>query len=86
MDQNGRLAPFFPEFELFRTQDLERAYHDAGQFYWGTKVAWLKNVRIHSSALALPIPSQCSIDIDTLQDWEKAESLFRTTQKIQNSF
>ena len=70
----GQLVPFFPEFELTRTQDLERAYYDAGQFYWGIKVAWLKNAHVHSSALGLPIPHHRAVDIDTLQDWERAES------------
>jgi pseudaminic acid cytidylyltransferase len=36
----GKVKPFYPEFELTRTQDLEPAYHDAGQFYWGKTSAW----------------------------------------------
>lgn len=85
IDRAGQLVPFFPEFELTRTQDLERAYYDAGQFYWGIKVAWLNNAHVHSSALGLPIPPQQAVDIDTLQDWERAEVLLRTTQEIPKS-
>lgn len=70
---NGRLAPFHPEFELVRTQDLEPAYHDAGQFYWGTRQAWLSNPRVHSGAVGLVIPNWRVVDIDTPDDWQRAE-------------
>jgi N-acylneuraminate cytidylyltransferase len=69
------VAPFHTEFELVRTQDLEPAYHDAGQFYWGTRKAWLTNPRIHSSAVGLVIPNWRVVDIDTLDDWQRAELL-----------
>jgi N-acylneuraminate cytidylyltransferase len=71
----NQVSPFYPEFELSRTQDLERAYHDAGQFYWGSKKAWLNNRLIHSSSVGLKIPRFRAVDIDTLDDWEKAEAL-----------
>jgi N-acylneuraminate cytidylyltransferase len=68
-----RLTPFHPEYELLRTQDLEPAYHDAGQFYWGTHKAWLTNPRIHSGAVGLVIPNWRVVDIDTPADWQRAE-------------
>jgi hypothetical protein len=72
---NGLMAPFYPEHELTRTQDLEAAFYDAGQFYWGTKPAWLTNNRIHSSGVGYEIPSWRVVDIDTPADWERAERL-----------
>jgi N-acylneuraminate cytidylyltransferase len=72
---DGVIQPFYPEFELTRTQDLEPAYYDAGQFYWGTSKAWLNNPRIHSSGLGYVIPSWRVVDIDTPEDWERAERL-----------
>ena len=45
---NGRIQSFYPEFEGTRTQDLEPAFYDTGQFYWGKKNAWLANSKIHS--------------------------------------
>ncbi len=74
----GRMSPFHPEFELTRTQDLEPAYHDAGQFYWGSRDAWLSNPRIHSNAAGLVIPNWRVVDIDTPEDWTRAEMLYRT--------
>ena len=74
----GRMSSFHPEFELTRSQDLETAYHDAGQFYWGSRDAWLSNPRIHSNAAGLVIPNWRAVDIDTPEDWERAEILYRT--------
>jgi hypothetical protein len=72
---SGKVKPFYPEFELTRTQDLEPAYHDAGQFYWGKTSAWLTNSKIHSTGLGFVIPSWRVVDIDTLDDWSRAEIL-----------
>ncbi|NBU58731.1 MAG: pseudaminic acid cytidylyltransferase [Betaproteobacteria bacterium] len=71
----GQLEPMYPEHQLARTQDLEPAYFDAGQFYWGNRHAWLHNPRVHSNAIALPIPAQRVVDIDTPEHWHMAELL-----------
>jgi pseudaminic acid cytidylyltransferase len=75
LNSNGLMAPFYPEYELTRTQDLEAAFYDAGQFYWGTKKAWLTNSRIHRSGIGFGIPNWRVVDIDTTADWERAERL-----------
>src|SRR5208283_4279689 len=41
VSSEGVVEPMFPEHVLSRSQDLEPAYHDAGQFYWGTAAAFL---------------------------------------------
>jgi pseudaminic acid cytidylyltransferase len=73
---DGRMAPFNPEHVLTRTQDLEPAYYDAGQFYWGSANAWQTNTRLHSSGVGLPIPSWRVVDIDTNEDWTRAELIY----------
>jgi len=78
---DGHMQPFHPEFELVRTQDLEPAYHDAGQFYWGKAAAWLHNSKVHSSGIGLVIPNWRVVDIDTPEDWHRAESLFKAFQE-----
>jgi pseudaminic acid cytidylyltransferase len=78
---DGRMQLFYPEFELARTQDLEPAYHDAGQFYWGKADAWLTNNNIHRSGVGLPIPNWRVVDIDTPDDWERAEILYAALNK-----
>jgi N-acylneuraminate cytidylyltransferase len=73
----NQVSPFYPKFELSRTQDLERAYHDAGQFYWGSKEAWLTNPKIHTHSLGCVIPSWRVADIDNPEDWLRAEQLYK---------
>lgn len=75
-DAAGALAPFQPEHTLTRTQDLEPAYYDAGQFYWATAQTWLAGLDIHSNAHAIVLPALRAIDIDTPEDWDKAEAVF----------
>jgi len=73
---DGRTAPLHPEYEATRTQDLEPAFHDAGQFYWGRAEAWLAGRRIHSHGCGLPIPAWRAVDIDTPEDWQRAELIY----------
>ncbi len=77
VNSDGGVNMFSPENELVRSQDLEEAYHDAGQFYWGRAEAFLQRKKIfapHSKIVLLPrVRVQ---DIDTLEDWEFAEALF----------
>jgi pseudaminic acid cytidylyltransferase len=75
-EHEGRLLPFQSVYELARTQDLEPAYYDAGQFYWGSQQAWLSNNRIHSHSSGLVIPGWRVVDIDTPDDWSRAEIIF----------
>ncbi len=70
---DGELSPFYPEHSTTRTQDLEAAYHDAGQFYWGRKAAWVENKNVHRNGVGLVIPAWRAIDIDTPEDWHRAE-------------
>jgi pseudaminic acid cytidylyltransferase len=74
----GCMVPLSPEHELVRTQDLETAFHDAGQFYWGRRSAWDCNPRILNGGVGLVIPSWRVVDIDTPEDWVRAESIFRS--------
>ena len=74
---DGTMQPFHPEYEQTRTQDLEPAYHDAGQFYWGSAQAWLSGRSIHSNGVGLTIPNWRVVDIDTAEDWERAEKFYR---------
>ena len=63
----------YPEHELTRTQDLEETFHDAGQFYWGRADAWRNLKKMHSGGIGMKIPSYRTVDIDTDDDWKRAE-------------
>ena len=73
---DGGAEMFFPEHFSKRSQDLPRALHDAGQFYWGRPDAWLAEKRFfepHSAPLL--IPRWRVQDIDTEEDWTRAGQL-----------
>jgi N-acylneuraminate cytidylyltransferase len=71
------MSSFYPENEKKRTQDLESAYYDVGQFYWGYRDSWLKNTAIHNNGVGYVIPSWRVVDIDTPEDWVRAELFFK---------
>lgn len=72
----GGVEMFFPEKFASRSQDLPRAWHDAGQFYWGRPSAWRAREPFFTSrALVLPLPRSRVQDIDTPEDWAHAERL-----------
>ena len=73
-----RIEMFQPEYYHSRSQDLEEAFHDAGQFYWGRADAWLKeSVVFDNNATPIYLPRHRVQDIDTEEDWTRAEWLFR---------
>jgi len=67
----------FPEHELTRTQDLDKTFHDAGQFYWGKSSSWFNKIRMHSNSSGMIIPSWRVVDIDTEDDWIRAEIIYK---------
>ena len=73
-----RVEMFNPEHYNTRSQDLEEAFHDAGQFYWGRAEAWLAGKQLFSHDATPVILTRYRVqDIDTLEDWERAEILFK---------
>lgn len=76
-NKNG-LAPMFPAFVEARSQDLEEAYHDAGQFYWGLASEFLSAKQLFSEhSLGVQIPRYLVQDIDTNEDWVRAELMYK---------
>jgi len=77
LDDQGALTSLYPEFRNTRSQDLPPAFQDAGQFYWGRSEAWLRGDLVFSP-LSLPVilPRHLVQDIDTEEDWLRAEYLY----------
>lgn len=74
----GRVAMFHPEHINTRSQDLEPAYHDAGQFYWGRAQAFADAIPVLSDgAVPVILPRYRVQDIDTEEDWLQAELMYR---------
>ena len=79
----GRVEMFNPAQFNRRSQDLEEAFHDAGQFYWGRASAWLAEKAIFSpDASPVLLPRHQVQDIDTMEDWLRAELMFHSWKKI----
>ena len=78
LNGQGGVSMFQPENFAVRSQDLEEAWHDAGQFYWGSVDAWLQQKPIFNSrSIGIPLPQHRVQDIDTEEDWRRAEYLAR---------
>ena len=76
--EEGEVNAFYPEYTFTRSQDLEEAYHDAGQFCWGRADAFLNDIVAFSPASLLVIlPRHLVQDIDTLEDWQGAELMYK---------
>jgi pseudaminic acid cytidylyltransferase len=73
---DGSVESFFPEHTQTRTQDLEQGYFDCGQVYWGTPDAWLSGRSPHRGGQACLMPAWRAVDIDTPDDWARAEAMF----------
>ncbi len=72
---------FDPDSFNTRSQDLEEAWHDAGQFYWGKAEAWLSEKIIFGpESTPVILPRHRVQDIDTFEDWDRAEWLFKAMQ------
>lgn len=81
---NQRVAMFAPEFASARSQDLEPAFHDAGQFYFGRNQAWLNGKGVFGNdAVPYILPAERVQDIDTPADWRRAEVLFEVLRKLE---
>lgn len=77
LDEEGALTPLYPEYREVRSQDLPPAFQDAGQFYWGRSAAWQRgDVLFSPSSLPVMLPRHRVQDIDTEEDWQRAEWLF----------
>lgn len=69
---------FDPSTMQTRSQDLEEAWHDAGQFYWATAETWQSGRGVFADgAHGVALPRHRVQDIDTAEDWIRAEYLKR---------
>ena len=86
LDKNGRCEMFMPEHYMTRSQDLEESYQDAGQFYWTNRVRQRENEKdVVFSDISIPVilPRYLVQDIDTPEDWQRAELMYEVIQKME---
>lgn len=75
---DGGVEMLFPEQFTTRSQDLPVALHDAGQFYWGRSEVWMsRELLFDRHSIPILIPRWRVHDIDTEDDWRRAELIHR---------
>ena len=80
---DGAASMIHPKHLLTRSQDLEERYHDVGQFYWGRREAWMSGIPVMTGkSLLHEIPRWRVQDIDTPDDWVRAEVLFELVSRL----
>jgi pseudaminic acid cytidylyltransferase len=86
IDQNNEMNMFYPEYFNKRSQDLDKSFHDAGQFYWGKVQAFKDELPIFSEASSpYVLPRHLVQDIDTMEDWVRAEIMFKVLLETEGS-
>lgn len=84
--ESGYCEMFHPENYNTRSQDLEEAYQDAGQFYWGAAETFLSGKFFFSNdSKPFVIPRHRVQDIDTLEDWDRAELMWRALREARQA-
>ncbi|MFW2612909.1 pseudaminic acid cytidylyltransferase [Aliarcobacter butzleri] len=81
---NERCKMFWPENFLKRSQDLEEAFQDAGQFYWTNLNIKSDEITFGKDSIPIILPRYLVQDIDTLEDWQRAEFMYEVIQKTRN--
>ena len=76
LESGGGVRMLFPENFAARSQDIPEVLHDAAQFYWGTREAWLDDQPIFGAkSTVVRLPAKRVQDIDSEEDWSRAEAL-----------
>ncbi|MFW2586439.1 pseudaminic acid cytidylyltransferase [Aliarcobacter butzleri] len=78
---NERCEMFWPENFMKRSQDLEEAFQDAGQFYWTNLNIKSDEIIFGKDSIPIILPRYLVQDIDTLEDWQRAEFTYEAIKK-----
>lgn len=74
LNQKGKAEMIWPDHLESRSQDFNKAYHDAGQFYWFNVEEILKEKKLFVKNSGVIVLSNSIVqDIDTEEDWKLAE-------------
>lgn len=82
--QDERCEMFWPENFMKRSQDLEEAYQDAGQFYWTNLNVESNEIIFGKDSIPIILPRYLVQDIDTVEDWMRAEYMYEAIKKLQS--
>ena len=81
-DAQEHISLIWPEHRMTRSQDLPETFHDCGQFYWATTDFMMSNKEfMDGEATGIRIPRHRVQDIDTEEDWLRAEAMYRVLKE-----
>ena len=78
---NERCEMFSPENFMKRSQALEEAFQDAGQFYWTNLNIKSDEITFGKDSIPIILPRYLVQDIDTLEDWRRAEFMYEAIKR-----
>lgn len=81
IDNSKKANMIEKDFLFTRSQDLEKTFHDAGQFYWGKKDSWLVAKNMIDNNKAYFLPRWRVQDIDDEEDWLRAETIHKILEE-----
>ncbi|KIM09550.1 MAG: NeuA [Sulfurovum sp. FS06-10] len=82
LNSDGRCEMFTPEYYTTRSQDLEEAYQDAGQFYWKKLGSVSQEIMFGKDSIPVILPRHLVQDIDTVEDWRRAEVMYEVLKEV----
>ena len=83
---DGRLVRKHPEFATTRSQDLEKLYHDSGQFYACRTDAFFREGTTDTEDMVPVILTEDEVqDIDTMEDFRMAEIKYRRLMELKEA-
>lgn len=83
--KDGMIKMREPSYKLLRSQDIEKMYHDAGQFYFMNCESFMESGDLWAGNICpLELPEMSVQDIDTLEDWKLAEFKYQYMKERKN--
>jgi N-acylneuraminate cytidylyltransferase len=78
LDETEKVAFIFKENKLTRSQDLDSAYFDVGQYYWFNVASLLATKSLTTdNTKCIILPAMQAQDIDNEDDWKLAELKYK---------
>lgn len=85
--REGKVQFNWPENRLVRSQDLEKWYHDCGQFYFMRSKAFIQSHNLIMENTVPIIVNEMEVqDIDNYEDWKLAELKYSLMEKNSYGF
>jgi pseudaminic acid cytidylyltransferase len=75
----GGIEMLNSEYWDYRSQDLPATYLDAGFLYWGSAMSWTSAIPLFGpTSMFFEIAKDRAVDINTIDDWKRAEHIFKS--------